>query len=484
MSVRLRRLLPLGPAAARAGPPGRAGPAGGGTTAAVEAGACGAKAARLSAALRAGFPVLPGWVVPAAESRPAVRAAAAVLRGGQPAAGRRTVLSYPPDPALAAELREAATRLGGRVIVRSSSQLEADPRWSGAFSTVAGVGPDEVMTAVRSCWASAFAVDPLARLGSCGLPLEALELAVLLQPEICPAAGGVARVVPPAPGGRPARVDPPAPGSKAAGVSRPAAAGPGCVEVVVAGVEGHPGPLLTGWADGASARVSLPGPAADGSLLDLLGRDLVISVAWLAAGVHRCLGDDTIEWAVQDGQVWLLQSRPVQSAPADPGPGPDCAGAPCPVDAPSSTGCLSGNRAPSSTGAPGPDLAARERMPLLSAAVRQRGRHLRGRPAVAGQAAGRLVACRPHERPPAASRDAILLIDRPLPALAPLLFTARGVLARSGAGGSHLAEVARSLSVPMVTGCHPETVTGAGPPGASWLAAIDGTTGDVALFPG
>jgi phosphohistidine swiveling domain-containing protein len=123
-------------------------------------------------------------------------------------------------------------------------------------------------------------------------------------------------------------------------------------------------------------------------------------------------------------------------------------------------------------------------MPLLSAAVRQHGRHLRGHPAVAGQAAGRLVACRPHERAPAATRDAILLIDRPLPALAPLLFTARGVLARSGAAGSHLAEVARSLSVPMVIGCHPETVTGVGPPDAPWLAAIDGATGDVALLPG
>jgi phosphoenolpyruvate synthase/pyruvate phosphate dikinase len=460
MSARLWRLLPLDPAAAPAGERGS------GTAAVIGADRCGAKAARLSAALRAGFPVLPGWVVPAIESRPAVRAAAAVLRGGQPAAGRRAVLSHPTDPALAAGLREAATRLGGRVIVRSSSRLEADPRWSGAFSTVVGAGPDEVMTAVRSCWASAFAVDPLARLGSCGLPLEALELAVLVQPEICPAAGGVARVVPPAP------------------------AGPGCVEVIVEGIEGHPGPLLAGWADGASAHVSLPDLVVGGSLPDLLGRDLVISVARLAAGIHRCLGDETIEWAVQDGQVWLLQSRPVQPASADPGPGPDSAGAPCPVDAPAETGApfstraLSSTGSPSGTGAPGPDLAARERMPLLTAAVRQHGRHLRGRPAVAGQAAGRLVACRPHERPPAASRDAILLIDRPLPALAPLLFTARGVLARSGAAGSHLAEVARSLSVPMVIGCHPETVTGAGSPGASWLAAIDGTTGDVALVPG
>ena len=468
MSARLRRLLPLCPA----GAPGRATAAGGGAAAAVAAGGCGAKAARLSAALRAGFPVLPGWVVPAAESRPAIRAAAAVLRGGQPAAGRRAVLSYPPDPALADELREAATRLGGRVIVRSSSPLEADPRWSGAFSTVAGVGPDEVMTAVRSCWASAFAVDPLTRLGSCGLPLEALELGVLLQPEICPAAGGVARA------------EPPAPGSEAARVRRRAPADQGCVEVVVAGIEGHPGPLLSGWADGASARVSLPGPVADGSLLDLLGRDLVISVARLAAEVYRCLGDETIEWAVQDGQVWLWQARPAQPTPADPGPGPACAEAPCRVNAPSSTGSPPSASAVSRTGAPGPDLAARERMPLLSAAVREHGRHLRGRPAVAGQAAGRLVACRPHERPPVASRDAILLIDRPRPALAPLLFTARGVLARSGAAGSHLAEVARSLAVPMVIGCHPETVTGAGPSGAPWLAAIDGTTGDVALCPG
>ncbi len=231
MSARLRRLRPLG-----------GGVVGGG-----------AKAARLSAALRAGFPVLPGWVVPCAESGPAVRAAATVLRGGQHAAGRRAVLSCLLDPALAAELREAAARLGGRVIVRSSSRLEDDPRWSGAFSTVAGVGPDEVVTAVRSCWASAFAVDPLARLDACGLPLEALEMGILIQPEICPAAGGMARM------------EPPAPANGTAGVAsgRPWVI-PGSVEVVVEGVEGHPGALLTGWADGVSARVTLPGPACAG----------------------------------------------------------------------------------------------------------------------------------------------------------------------------------------------------------------------------
>ena len=105
------------------------------------------------------------------------------------------------------------------------------------------------------------------------------------------------------------------------------------------------------------------------------------------------------------------------------------------------------------------------------------------RPAAAGQAAGRLVPCRPHQRPAAGCRDAILLIDQPVPALAPLLFAARGVIARGGTAGAHLAEVARSLAVPMVTGCRAELVTGPAPAGDGWLAAIDGSTGEVSLLP-
>ena len=446
--MRPRRLLPLG--------------------AALGSAAGGAKAARLSAALRGGFPVLPGWVVPCAESRPAVRAAAAELRAGRRAAGRRAALSHPPGPVLAAELREAVHDLGGRVIVRSSSPLEGDPRWSGAFSSLAEVGQPEVVAAVRSCWASAFAVDPLARLDACGLAPGALETGVLIQPEVSPDFGGVARVLPTGRDGQAPR----------------AMLGSGSgVEVAVEGVAGHPGALLSGWADGASARVSLPAslacarsarrgpgrPAAAGPLTDLAGPDLVLAVARLAAGIHRLLGDDAIEWAACGGDLWLLQSGPGaqhtvrdDSGPHDGdlgrGPGPE-------------------------PGTPERHLAAREWMPALSARVQERGRHLRGRPAVAGQAAGRLVVCRPHEPAPATCRDAVLLVDRPLPALAPLLFTARGVIARSGAAGSHLAGVARSLAVPMVTGCRPEIVTGGLPPGTPWLAAIDGGTGDVALFP-
>ena len=280
--------------------------------------------------------------------------------------------------------------LGGRVIVRSSSPLEGDVRWAGAFSSVTGVGREDVAAAVRSCWASAFAVDPLRRLEGCGLELEALELAVLVQPEITPEAGGVARAV-------------------------------GDEPVSVEGVRGHPGALLSGWAE--------PEP---------LDAEVVAEVRALADRVHDVLGDDVIEWAACDGKVWLLQSS--RSAPEDRG--------------------------------------AAQAVPMPRDGLR-----VAGRPAAPGTAAGPLVACWPHETGAKDCLGAIMLVDRPVPALAPLLFGARGVIARAGAASSHLAEVARSLGVPMVVGCRHETVTGPHPAAGAWFATINGATGEVVLAP-
>jgi phosphoenolpyruvate synthase/pyruvate phosphate dikinase len=356
----------------------------------------GFKAARLGAALRAGLPVLPGWVVPVGEGESAMGAGAAAVRADGVGAGRVAVLGLALDAGLVAELASAVDGLGGRVIVRSSSPLEGDGRWAGAFSSVTGVGREDVGAAVRSCWASAFAVDPLRRLEGCGLGLEALELAVLVQPEIVPEAGGVARVQ----------------------------AG----EVTVAGVRGHPGALLSGWTEGAQ----------DDDLAGLIGAEVVTETAALAGRVHAESGDDLIEWAACDGKVWLLQSMR--------GAAPDCGGEPEPP------------------------------MPV-------EGLRVAGRPAVPGTAAGPLVACRPHETGASECRGAIVLVDRPVPALAPLLFGARGVIARTGAASSHLAEVARSLGVPMVTCCRPETVTGPAPAPGAWLATINGGTGEVVLAP-
>ena len=465
-----RRLLPLGELAA-------AGPS--------AASQFGAKAARLAAALRSGLPVLPGWVVPVSEGRTAAQAGADALAAAGLPAGRRAVLALALDPELRAELRTAVQLLGGRVIVRSSSPLESDARWSGAFSSVTEVGPDDVAAAVRSCWAAAFAVDPLERLAVSGLPTTALELGLVIQPQLRPDAGGVARVT-------------------GAAVS-------------VEGVAGHPGALLAGWAEGATAQVQLDGggmdrpapglaAAGEGGLAALAGRDTVAAVAALAARVCAELGDDIIEWAAADGTVWLLQSlRTTVAQPAPAGPAWPAAPASAAAPAQTAAGGLTGAGTEADwTGLADPadprlaeaaaaafqappraagGLAARHWMPLLAEVAQIQGRHVPGRPAAPGTAAGLLVRCRPHERPDGGGRDAILLIDRPLPALAPLLFGARGVITRTGAAGSHLAEVARSLGVPMVIGCHLEAVLGPDPDGRAWIAAIDGEAGDVALLP-
>jgi len=111
------------------------------------------------------------------------------------------------------------------------------------------------------------------------------------------------------------------------------------------------------------------------------------------------------------------------------------------------------------------------------------GLRIAGTPVVPGMAAGPLVWCRPHETGASECRGAVLLVDRPVPGLAPLLFGARGVISRAGAASSHLAEVARSLGVPMVIGCRTETVTGAGPAPGAWVATITGGTGEGVLAP-
>lgn len=359
----------------------------------------GAKAARLARARQAGLPVLPGWALPVAEARAALRAGAAAVRDGNVAAARRAVLAHGLDDDLAGELRAVAARLGRRVIVRSSSPLEDDPRWSGAFSSIGEIGPGEVAVAVRSCWASAFAVDPLHRLDACGLALPALALGTLIQPEIEPAAGGTARVT-------------------AGGV-------------VVEGVDGHPAAVLSGWADGATARIGRG--RVEGDLAEFVGEATVRAVAGLAEAVRRVLGDDVIEWAAHDRGLSLLQS--------------------------------------------GRSAAVAERT-QPSGAVPAGGRRVPATTVVPGDAVGHLVYLRPHESPPPGDGGFILLVDRPLPALAPLLFGARGVIARAGPTGSHLAGVARGIGVPMVVGCRVETVTGPpehlGDGGNDWLAAIDG----------
>jgi phosphohistidine swiveling domain-containing protein len=233
----------------------------------------GAKAAGLAAAGAAGLPTLPGVVVPVEESAAVVDAAATALLGSPVSRARLAAMTVRPDDELVAELGDRSRRYPQPLIVRSSSQLEADGTWSGAFSSFHGVGRDELGTAVRGCWGSAFQVGVLERAHHTGVDPRRLGLAVLVQPEIAPDIGGTARC----------RSD-------------------GSVQITA--TRGPLEPLMTGHVEGETAVVD-----ADDSV-DATGiaRGLLGGVADLSRRVERVLDHQLIEWAVVDGRVHLLQS--------------------------------------------------------------------------------------------------------------------------------------------------------------------------------
>ena len=98
-----------------------------------------------------------------------------------------------------------------------------------------------------------------------------------------------------------------------------------------------------------------------------------------------------------------------------------------------------------------------------------------------GVAVGRLVHYRPDGGTGVRHEGAILLVDGPLPAQAPRLLAASGVISRTQADPYQ--PVNGGPGVPTVTGCRPEIATGRDAADGSWLAAIDGATGEVALLP-
>jgi phosphohistidine swiveling domain-containing protein len=445
------------------------------------------------------------------------------------------------EAGVAGELRERSAILGFPVVVRSSSPLEDDPIWSGAFSSLLDITADDIPKAVRGCWASAFSVDALQRAERAGVAPDALAMAVLVQPQVTPDAGGLART---------------------------GSAG----EVVITAVKGSPAPLLAGWERGAQIEVDPAGNA--GGALDLLPAAVAQAVAETARRVRADLGCDVIEWAVVGTRVVLLQCR--RTAPAVPeAPSQLVDGLEDPmalrlarlaVRFPGDVGerlvlpwaCAngwSGAELSSVNGAPAESLREAERRaaqltalaweepvddalavaartlteargpapraalqrlanlrtvpadeaaavlrlvaavrqdlsparstwePFVYGAVRAHGERLAGVAAAPGTGAGTVATVvNPHTTQITAHRP-VLVAARPLPGLAPRLWGAAGLVTGTGSPAAHLLEVAHSLRVPAVVGC-PLDERIAASDATRMIAAVDGAAGEVFLVPG
>lgn len=230
----------------------------------------GSKAAALSAARAVGVPVLGGFVVDSGLSRTHLTLGADALKSRGSGGARLAVTGEPLD--FAGELIERGERLGGHVVARSSTLLEASGEWSGAFTSYLDLEPTELPKAVVGCWSSAFSVSALERQEAADIVPGSWQMAVLVQRSLTPAMGGWAEL-------------------STDGT------------VTVHGIKGSPAPLMQGWASGQSATYQ---GHWSGELVEALGERSLESIREALALSAYSLDVNRCEWALDD-RVWLLQ---------------------------------------------------------------------------------------------------------------------------------------------------------------------------------
>ncbi|WP_240512604.1 phosphoenolpyruvate synthase [Streptomyces griseoruber] len=227
--------------------------------------------------------------------------------------------------AIALAYRQAG---GGLVAVRSSGREEdgTEHSFAGQFDSFLNVsGLDEVTAHVRRCWASGFSERSLRYRAQRGLPPDTGGVAVIVQ-----------RMVPAERSGVLFTADPTAGRTDRHVVSAVHGLGEGLVSgavdadtVVLDATTGEPLSTVIGdkqerydAGTGPGCTVS-PVTDEDREALSLTADDLaLLHAAGVRATAHYGAPQD-IEWAIADGTLWLLQSRPVTSLGDRPGTAPE-----------------------------------------------------------------------------------------------------------------------------------------------------------------
>lgn len=261
----------------------------------------GGKAAKLGELMQAGFTVPDGFVLP----KTMLDEVLATI-GGSPAEELRTVALPAHVEAAIAAVAESFD--GVPVAVRSTGIAEdlADSSFAGQYDTVLDVhGVDAMVSAVRTCWASAFSARVAGYRKLNAAAPESHEMAVLIQRLVDADAAGVAFSANPVTGNR--------------------------QEAVVSAVTGLGDKLVSGEATPEEWTFAADEVRGRPDTEEAIGPGVAAEVAALVRQVSRHYGDTPydIEWAVKDGQVWLLQARPITTLP-EPQPDP----VPVPIEVP------------------------------------------------------------------------------------------------------------------------------------------------------
>ena len=406
----------------------------------------GGKGANLGELTAAGLPVPPGFVVTSVAYRHAIDDAgigpslAGFLAGVQPddptsfaraANGAQALLSsigLPDD--LRAAVLDAYHRLGERVIVavRSSGTSEdsGGTSFAGMNATFTNVtGDDQIIDALRGCWASMYGARVLSYRLSQGLH-DVPALGVVVQEMVPSERSGVLFTADPSTGARDRIVI-------------EAAFGQG--EVVVSGqvepdtyVLDKVGPTLLHARIGHQAfRIVRGGDGADHTeqLDDQEGRrrvlsdDEVLGLARLGLQVEQHYGTpQDAEWAIAAGVTYLVQSRPITTLaePCSPPPGEA-----------------------NESGAPAPDGPTESRTLV------------RGLAASPGRVTGAVRVLQSIEEADRLQTGEILVAPMTSPDWVPAMRRAAALVTDGGGMTCHAAIVARELGLPCIVGARDAT---------------------------
>lgn len=254
-----------------------------------EVGRAGAKAANLGELSRAGFPVPDGLVITTEAFGKFVDANAL-----DPACSQEKVASSTVPPELVEAIRAATIPLDGAFLAVRSSGVDEDlagASYAGQYETFLRVrGDEEVLSAVRKCWASAFSgrvTEYREAQHQAGVP----RMAVLVQRLVEADVAGVAFTANPVTGDR--------------------------AETVVSAVKGLGERLVSGeaspdeWIVKGKEAISRSRPEG------AIEAEDVVKVAEMARRVEEHFGTpQDVEWAIEKGRLYLLQARPITTLPA------------------------------------------------------------------------------------------------------------------------------------------------------------------------
>ena len=302
----------------------------------------GGKAGNLGELVRAGFPVPAGFCVSTAayemvEADAGLEPTLAALAAAEPedtarlaelAAEARSRLQGASVPdVLRRAITEAYVELGdgAPVAVRSSATAEDLPgaSFAGQQDTYLNVvGAESVLDAVQRCWASLWTNRAVTYRATNGIDPRGVRLAVVVQPMVEASVAGVLFTANPVTGKRRQAVIDASPGLGEAVVS--GMVNPDHFVVNAATGEiverrlGDKRVAVVAGPGGGTERVELAADEHGASLSD----DQILALAKLGARVEKHYGtpQDT-EWAIdEEGEIWLLQARPITTLfplPAD-----------------------------------------------------------------------------------------------------------------------------------------------------------------------